>query len=518
MLGTRTRSGCLTCRRRKKRCDEVKPICQRCQVSGASCVYPDASGFRSERFIISLALDHYILPNASAERHFVNTHPKEVARLCLSYNELSIQSFATNLSTFGEISRPLSGSDALVNVSERHLLQYCMYTGIQTYSGRLISSIDSEVISASRVYVNGNANPFRSLIMPFACTRRGPLLSTILALSANEMASSDYGQHFRLVSNAAIYYENAINQLQQSLENACDAEENLLTCVLLSSFEITNGSRPAWLQHLNGAVAIHDHFASSISRDAALFAYQYFSSRWILLETTMPPGTYPWEEVMAEHSMTSQLLRNINSMLEQTVDTVPTVAMQNIDNNIGCSLEYIHTINRISTLSAIKFHCQADKGATKETHELYFTTAMAFDDALEEMVFVTSSQDTYIEQSSRCFKLAARVYLRLICFDINLTHSTLIQMQNDLVQALRVVINEDQQRRAFPMWPLFIAGCASWEDEHRKIVLDMFRIILVRNVTTQIWQSRDLNGYDNISRRHDWQTLITTFGWKLALS
>jgi hypothetical protein len=78
------------------------------------------------------------------------------------------------------------------------------------------------------------------------------------------------------------------------------------------------------------------------------------------------------------------------------------------------------------------------------------------------------------------------------------------------------------------MWPLFIAGCASWEDEHRKIVLDMFRtlerkwpignITSVRNVTTQIWQSRDLNGYDNISQRHDWQTLITTFGWKLALS
>ncbi|KAI4850366.1 hypothetical protein E4T45_05528 [Aureobasidium sp. EXF-8846] len=357
--------------------------------------------------------------------------------------------------------------------------------------------------------------------MPFAFTRRGPLLSTILALSANEMASSGCGQPSHIVSSAAVYYENAINQLQQSLENACDAEENLLTCVLLSSFEITNGSRPAWLQHLNGAVAIHNHFASSIGRGSALFAYQYFSSRWILLETTMPPGTYPWEEVMAEHSMTAQLLRSLNSMLEQTVDAVPTVAMQNIDNGIGCSLE-------ISILSAIKFHCQADRAATKETYELYSTTAMAFDDTLEEMVFIAGSRDTYIEQSSRCFKLAARVYLRLICLDVSLTHPALIEMQNDLVQALRLVINEDQQRRAFPMWPLFIAGCASYEDEHRKIVLDMFRtlerkwpignIISVRNVTTQIWRSRDLNVSDNNSRKHDWQTLITTFGWKLALT
>lgn len=342
------------------------------------------------------------------------------------------------------------------------------------------------------------------------------------------MAYSNCGQPSYLMSAAAVYYNNAINQLQKSLENACDAEENLLTCVLLSSFEITKGSRPAWLQHLNGAVAIHNHFASFIGRDSALFAYQYFSSRWILLETTMPPGTYPWEEVMAEHSMTYQLLQSLNSMLEQTIDAVPTVAMQNIDNNVGCSLEYIQLINRISILSAMKFHCQADKAATQETHELYSITAMAFDDALEEMVFTTSSKDAYVEQSSRCFKLAGRVYLRLICFDVSLTSLALTEMQDDLVQTLRLVINDDQGRRAFPMWPLFIAGCVSFEDEHRKIVLDMFRtlerkwpignITYVRNVTTRIWQSRDLNGYDNHSRRHDWQRLITTFGWKLELS
>lgn len=376
--------------------------------------------------------------------------------------------------------------------------------------------------------MNADANPFRSLIMPFAHTRRGPLLLTILALSAAELASLGCDQPSHLMSNAALYYNNAINQLQQSLVNACNAEENLLTCVLLSSFEITKGSRPAWLQHLNGAVAIHNRFASSIGRDSALFAYQYFSSRWILLETTMPPGTYPWEEVMAEHSMTYQLLQNLNSMLEQTVESVPTVAMQNIDNNVGCSLEYIQLINRISILSAMKFHCQSDRAATQQTHELYSTTAMAFDDALKEMVFITTSNDTYVEQSSRCFRLAGRVYLHLICLDASLASLALIETQDDLVQTLRLVINDTQERRAFPLWPLFIAGCVSFEDEHRKIVLDMFRtlerkwpignITYVRNVTIHIWQSRDLNGYDNHSRRHDWQRLITTFGWKLELS
>ncbi|CAD0086255.1 unnamed protein product [Aureobasidium vineae] len=363
--------------------------------------------------------------------------------------------------------------------------------------------------------------------MPIAYTHRGPLLYTILALSAAEMANSGNGCSDRLVTKASAYYDSAINQLQLSLANPSDAEENILACVLLSSFEISNGHRPAWLQHLNGAVAIHNHFASDISRECALFAYQYFGFRWILLETTMPPGTYPLEEVTSETSMTAQLLQNMNTMLQQTIDTVPTVAMQNIDNKLGCSLEYLQLVNRISTLSALKYHCQTDEIVAEETSDLYSTTALAFDDALRDIVFVAKAHDSYLEHSSRCFKLAGRVYLRLICLDASLTQLALNAMQTDLLRALRLVISEDQQRRAFPMWPLFIAGCASFEDEHRKAVLDMFRtlerkwpisnISYVRNVTTQIWQSRDLNGYDN-SRRHDWQTLITTFGWKLALS
>jgi hypothetical protein len=125
MSGTRNRSGCLTCRRRKKKCDEIRPICRRCQTSGASCVYPNASGSCSERYIVSLALDHYILADASGERHFVNTYPRDVARLCLSYDGPTIRSLPTDLSIYEEIPRPLSGSDVLAGMSERYLLQYC---------------------------------------------------------------------------------------------------------------------------------------------------------------------------------------------------------------------------------------------------------------------------------------------------------------------------------------------------------------------------------------------------------
>lgn len=42
----RTRSGCLTCRRRRKKCDEKKPRCCNCDRNGLSCTWPSPLRFR----------------------------------------------------------------------------------------------------------------------------------------------------------------------------------------------------------------------------------------------------------------------------------------------------------------------------------------------------------------------------------------------------------------------------------------------------------------------------------------
>lgn len=39
-MGVRSRLGCLTCRRRKKKCDEVKPICTACLRNNLGCLWP----------------------------------------------------------------------------------------------------------------------------------------------------------------------------------------------------------------------------------------------------------------------------------------------------------------------------------------------------------------------------------------------------------------------------------------------------------------------------------------------
>ncbi|KAI0094133.1 hypothetical protein BDY19DRAFT_871168, partial [Irpex rosettiformis] len=38
---TRNKMGCLTCRKKKVKCDEEKPDCARCRVGSRECVWPD---------------------------------------------------------------------------------------------------------------------------------------------------------------------------------------------------------------------------------------------------------------------------------------------------------------------------------------------------------------------------------------------------------------------------------------------------------------------------------------------
>ena len=44
----RTRSGCFTCRARRIKCDESRPICERCRKGSRDCVYPSPTGSASK--------------------------------------------------------------------------------------------------------------------------------------------------------------------------------------------------------------------------------------------------------------------------------------------------------------------------------------------------------------------------------------------------------------------------------------------------------------------------------------
>lgn len=82
--GSRSRDGCSNCRRRKRRCDESKPVCLTCRRTGADCIYPvPGSASNPLKFVVATS-PHYILPSPGAGKsRFLHLSSTEMPALCL---------------------------------------------------------------------------------------------------------------------------------------------------------------------------------------------------------------------------------------------------------------------------------------------------------------------------------------------------------------------------------------------------------------------------------------------------
>lgn len=83
--GSRSRDGCFNCRRRKRRCDEEKPICLSCRRTGAECIFPKSpSGSTPLKFIVATSPAHHMVPINQANRRasFLNLTPHDLATIC----------------------------------------------------------------------------------------------------------------------------------------------------------------------------------------------------------------------------------------------------------------------------------------------------------------------------------------------------------------------------------------------------------------------------------------------------
>jgi hypothetical protein len=353
---------------------------------------------------------------------------------------------------------------------------------------------DVEVISSSRVYVDTSRNGFRTAVIPRMF--QGPLLSAVLAMSAAELAQNiPNGRNYQALS--VQYKVQALHELQQALLDSQGSEGNLLTCVLLASLEIAHGSCPTWLHHLQGALALLERFGTSIDPNVADFVLQYFRFRYILMETTQPSHEDdPYRQAMATLARAEASLPHARNL---------------VDEQIGCSMDLVDVINEISSLST---HISKDDDAKGQEIEQKIQRLSPQDGA-----------DDYLSKSAESFKIAAQIYLRLVCYNTPITHPSILEPHEALLLCLSDIIVEGQTRRSFPMWPLFLAGCACSSDQQRKVVLDHFALLdsqwpisnisAVWNALKLIWHTRDFHAS---SANQDWREVVHKFGWKLSLS
>lgn len=139
--GSRSRTGCLACRARKRRCDEQKPICGKCRLAQTSCTYPKPFSNGNIRFVVAQALGHQTLPlEGRGGTDFVNLLSHELPVICPQYNHLiggglgDINRTYEDLRLYPPVYSMLGVPGESHLQIEPQLVQYCMYMISQTRS------------------------------------------------------------------------------------------------------------------------------------------------------------------------------------------------------------------------------------------------------------------------------------------------------------------------------------------------------------------------------------------------
>ncbi|KAJ5663986.1 hypothetical protein N7507_004717 [Penicillium longicatenatum] len=300
-----TRSGCLTCKKRRKGCDKAKPSCNNCIKQGRICegygsvwaepLGPSAQVFKpiesfdstnppksrpknasSTSLLVSPSLSPLsdarldaqssvsISPSASipsSPRHWSSASdtPQEYDQ-----NEQITEEAVNSRESLAVVPRPRNYISHLSD-HESHYLQYHVQQG-----SRLLANLESD------------DNPLRSLLIPRAMS--SPLLMrAVCAVSALHLANRSQG--FSAQTASATFYGRTLNGIRSVLfESSPEAlsDNAMLAVGLLCKYEIVRGSVKQWVVHLNalqrliatrGGLHSMDPDAAHFLRGLYLYAY-----------------------------------------------------------------------------------------------------------------------------------------------------------------------------------------------------------------------------------------------------
>ncbi|EED20279.1 C6 transcription factor OefC [Talaromyces stipitatus ATCC 10500] len=164
----RSKTGCITCRRRKKKCDETKPACLNCQKNAVVCEgYPPKEIWKSGKQKMADAV----------RRTSISLLPR--------------------------------GLPILID-------------GIETEVDRRF--LDHFVFDFSRVLtlINDDSNPFKEILLPMATQHRG-LMHSLMCLSGSHLSARDPEPRFK--ERKHYHFDRAITDLRESINAAPLAED-----------------------------------------------------------------------------------------------------------------------------------------------------------------------------------------------------------------------------------------------------------------------------------------------------
>ncbi|EXJ85229.1 hypothetical protein A1O3_05904 [Capronia epimyces CBS 606.96] len=219
----KTFNGCLTCKKRRIKCDEEKPKCLRCTRSNINCL-----GYAPPRIRL------FEPTSSSSARPAVSTNPPS--------NRLQLQSYLT--------SHPHPQGLALTST---------FGTEEECQSFQFFLEKTSDLIS---VY----SNPYLwTVILPQATWHEPAIKHSVIALACLHLSLTTVESSSVRSNNKFVYhYNNAIRAL---LEGKLPVDIVLAACVIFWALENFNGSSQAAFDHMKAAITILGEWKAKLGPD-----------------------------------------------------------------------------------------------------------------------------------------------------------------------------------------------------------------------------------------------------------
>ena len=480
----RTRTGCLTCRVRKKKCDERKPICRACERNGLLCSSL-ASSTNSmvdaePRGSSPASTAPLVRPNSDSQgyRSTASRQPRLMQRG--AFVEDLAQPTLEDASLAYVLKQSPCGHRALKSPASGTLIEHFFYR-----SADLLSS------------VRGRNNPLINLILPVAMSS-DLVLQCILALS---------GVHYRnFVSTNALdiqiwsHMAQALRGLKHALtKRVLENERNTLEClcaiVILCILETVRGDVEGTVyRHISAARALLSSASNELPND-------YFGSniRGFILEY------YTYSESLSRITLNMDCPSLEPDLVDPVLLEDNLASYQGYGALCGCAYPLFLLVRRVADLvRRASFEREQLAGLTP-------TTRCALQKLHTQIDAWTPEQNALPE-----FAACGRIYQQAtrICVLISLAdHASTIasagkqhtcqgfeSAEFDVFICRLNDLPADSPISQTLCWPLAVVGCCTTESEHRKVIkqrlVEMYRIFGIGNYLPtarwleEVWQSQ----------------------------
>lgn len=519
----KSRTGCCTCKKRKKKCDEAKPTCGACKRLGLECNY-------------SMKLNW--LPNSqfaaqkSCEMQRCDSSGSGMS-LFVNFSSLDISASYTidEMTNKGEHRYSLIPKNATVesdlgriSASELKKLQSDPLVG-NKISESFLFNLYTTVLSRTKSFAGseGIDNDFINIVIP-GCQKFPALYRSVLALSSLNLIKEELQKpkflqnHFlaKVYNSLFSQYKNdAINLLHDIIDGFdIDAvemlEELVITIIILCNIEITNKGNSDWIRYLSEASLVFSALTWEKITNSAIFifAYKYFSLRFILLLTTLDKET---------------LVRFMDESPWPIIDDF--FSSSEVEPMYGCSPQLLYIIYNSTILNHLyeTNQIKVEKFVAKISKDWYYLEVCQRKDA---------SLPDELLMSAKSYFHAAKIYIYTLLIR-NRLELFLDSDFTEYIGKLWTQLNNLSQRGKslfFPNWCFFIiATNETVEKEEAKRLnalqlLDILEInwpfssvVEIRKAILTIWKIYDLSAPDN-QEKFDYRSVLKHYQYKLALT